>query len=89
MLKVCKSRVTFFVFHFQKMRSLRPWNIIILAMVVLSISAHAQWAQTFGWGGAGNGKRAVDALPSSCNTDNTKFMSIISTLIQVRSVHCP
>ncbi|KAL8580078.1 hypothetical protein ACOMHN_065127 [Nucella lapillus] len=39
---------------------------IAFAVLVLAVTwhtAHAQWAQSLGWGGAGSGKRAAAALP--------------------------
>ena len=52
-------------------------------MVLLSMPCWSQWAHTFGWGGAGNGKRSSPLYQKNqCQTDSD-VLRIVSQLIQV------
>ena len=58
-------------------------QICLLTIVMLSIPCSSQWAHTFGWGGAGNGKRSSSYRSSpQCQTDSD-VLRIVSQLIQV------
>lgn len=60
---------------------------VLLLLICLSLG-HAQWAQTFGWGGAGNGKRSAWSTGSNsekydCSQNNENILNAISSLVQV------
>ena len=58
-------------------------QICILVVVTLSLPCSTQWAHTFGWGGAGNGKRSAPSYQEpQCQTDSD-ILRIVSQLIQV------
>ena len=60
---------------------------VLLLLICLSIG-HAQWAQTFGWGGAGNGKRSswsasTQAEKYDCSRNSENILNVLTTLVQV------
>nr|AXN93522.1 GNamide [Mizuhopecten yessoensis] len=63
------------------MNSLPYVTVSMLLLLSHCDLGHAQWAQTFGWGGAGNGKRSGITDPTTCNMD-LQLVKLMSTLIQ-------
>lgn len=56
-------------------------QLCLLFIITLSLPCSTQWAHTFGWGGAGNGKRSESSY-QHCQTDSD-VLRIVSQLIQV------
>lgn len=65
-------------------------TVVLMVLVFLQSyhSVHAQWAQTIGWGGAGNGKRTIrPSQTGQCFVDPNIFDDILK-LLQVRNGCC-
>lgn len=82
--KPCRSKT----FHYLKMRSGCTVILLVLLFLQSHHSVHGQWAQTIGWGGAGNGKRnSVPSQTGQCYIDPNIFDDILK-ILQVRNGHC-
>nr|ANT96595.1 protoAKH preprohormone [Crassostrea gigas] len=63
-------------------------RLTVLLLLICLTLGHAQWAQTFGWGGAGNGKRSAWSTSSNsekydCSQNNENILNVISSLVQL------
>ena len=57
-----------------------------LTLLIFAQPSRSQWSQTFGWGGAGNGKRSIsettDTADDLCSTPSS-LQTLINTLQRV------
>ena len=69
---------------FRYMESISKLAIIsmCLTLFVFATPATAQWSQTFGWGGAGNGKRSFTETTKSTFDDLCSTLSSLQSLIK-------